>query len=173
MKYICLFVSFFQLCYRISERGITLLLTFIRALISWIVVLTNSPELLYLKEMLPRNIYFLRKECGRNYSTTTYVVCPKCHCLYSLKDCTIHQNGNVESVLCSYFPYPNHPHVSRRTKCNTPLMKRVKYGAKYKLVPRKVYIYNSLKSSLAKLFSRRNFSTLCNQWQSRSKFSEI
>lgn len=105
---------------------------------------------------------------------TMYVVCPKCHCLYNLKDCIIIcQNGTEESAACSFVNYPNHPHLSRRGKCNTILMKLIKYGSKYKLIPRKVYAYNGLKSSLAKLFSRHDFSVMCERWRTRSKDSEV
>ena len=57
--HICLFISFFQLCYKVSERGITLLLNFLRAILLW--VSTYSAELLQLRELIPKNVYFLRK----------------------------------------------------------------------------------------------------------------
>ena len=34
--HICLFITFFQLCYNVSERGITLLLNFLRAIVLWV-----------------------------------------------------------------------------------------------------------------------------------------
>ena len=61
----------------------------------------------------------------------------------------------------------NHPHISRGAKCNTILMKRVMCGSSYKLCPRKVYIYNSIKSSLAKLLGRPAFSQKCEMWRKR------
>ena len=59
--HICLFISFFQLCYHVSERGITLLLNFIRSLISWLSRFAYSPDLLQLRDMIPENVYFLKK----------------------------------------------------------------------------------------------------------------
>ena len=46
-------------------------------------------------------------------------------------------------------------------------MKRVKHGSSYKLVPRKVYTYNSLKASLTKLFGKLGFSYDCEKWRER------
>lgn len=73
--------------------------------------------------------------------------------------------------LCIQFP--NHPHESRRQKCNALLLKKVKYGSTYKLVPRKEYAYNSIKSSLAKLFSRHNFSEKYELWRKRTLSEQV
>jgi hypothetical protein len=58
---ICLFISFFQLCYKVSERRISLLLSFIRGIIFWLssVGHTATTEFLTLRDMLPKNVYFL------------------------------------------------------------------------------------------------------------------
>jgi len=59
--HICLFISFFQLCYRIPERGITLLLNFLRALLLWLSkYLRKSTQVLALHD-LKKNVYFLQK----------------------------------------------------------------------------------------------------------------
>ena len=117
VTHICLFITFFQLCYRISERGITLLLHFLRAILLWASNVTRSAELLMLYDMIPNNVYFLKKMCGLNSekSLTTYVVCPKCHALYHLEDCIIRKYGGVlASAKCTFVLYPNHHHLSRR-----------------------------------------------------------
>ena len=73
---------------------------------------------------------------------TCFVVCPKCHSLYSFKDCVVtHRTGITESAKCSFVQYPNHLQLFRRAKCNTILMKTVKHGSKSKLIPRAVYAY--------------------------------
>ena len=77
--HICLFISFFQLCYHVSERGITLLLNFIRSLISWLSRFAYSPDLLQLRDMIPENVYFLKNIFKGSNDLTTFVVCPKCH----------------------------------------------------------------------------------------------
>lgn len=175
LRTICLFISFFQLCYRISERGITLLLNFLRALLLWIANFQSSAELLTLREIIPRNVYFLKKMYSSEGNMTIYAVCPKCHSLYNLEDCVVRQrSGLVESVKCKFVQYPNHPHASRRENCNALLMKRTKYGSPYWLVPRKVYIYNNLKASITKLFAKTGFSYNCKMWRNRlSMYSDI
>ena len=167
---ICMFISFFQLCYRVSERGISLLLCFLKTLLSWIG--SFCPEVKTLHDVLPGNVYFMRKLLGRKSEITCFVVCPKCHSLYTLKDCIItRRNGMTESAKCSFVQYPNHPQLFRRTKCNTFLLKMVKHGSKSKLIPRAVYAYKSLELSLAKLCNQPAFVEKCNLWRSRTNQS--
>ena len=99
-----------------SEHGITLLLNFIRAILLWAGnYLGKSAELLLLRDMIPKNVYFLKKLCNLETVSCTYVVCPKCHTLYNLEDCiTKQRNGTVESAKCTFVNFPNHPHPSRR-----------------------------------------------------------
>lgn len=44
-------------------------------------------------------------------------------------------------------------------------MKKVKCGDNYKLVLRQIYVYSSIKSSLAKLYNRRDFHEKFEQWR--------
>ena len=75
--------------------------------------------------------------------------------------------------ICKMFICTIPESSSLREKCNTLLMKRVKQGSKYKLVPFKIYAYNSLKSSLAKLFGRPGFSQKCESWRARPKSPNV
>ena len=116
-----------QLCYQISEQAISLLLSFLKTLLSWLG--SYCPEIKTLRDVLPQNIYFLRKLLGRKSEITCFVVCPNCNSLYRYKDCVVtHRTGLIESAKCSFIQYPNHPQLFRRTKCNTLLMKMVKHG---------------------------------------------
>ena len=68
------------------------------------------------------------------------VVCPHCHSLYNEADCVVNVNGNEFGIKCDHVWYPNHPQRANRKKCGVELMKKVKIGQKYKLVPRKTCI---------------------------------
>ena len=60
--YVCMFLSFFQMCFRISEHGISLLLAFLRALLLAISSLCeHSLDLKILRDALPHNVYCMRK----------------------------------------------------------------------------------------------------------------
>ena len=72
-------------------------------------------------------------------------------------------------LVCDHVEYPNHSQVHQRKKCGAALMKKVKVGGKYKLVPRKVYVYNSLVDSLERLVSKPGFLDRCEQWRKYSK----
>ena len=52
------------------------------------------------------------------------------------------------SKTCSYVEFPNHPQKRRRGACGATLMKKVKYGAAYKLVSVKTFLYNSVIEAL-------------------------
>ena len=61
----------------------------------------------------------------------------------------------------------NHPHKLRRVQWDTLLLKGVRQGSQFKLVPRKVYAYISLKTSLSKLCSQTDFLQKCDHWRNR------
>ena len=72
--YICMFLSFFQLCYRVSEQGISLLLAFLRALLWISSVCPNSLHVSTVRDILPQNIFNLRKLSGRKSELQTFVL---------------------------------------------------------------------------------------------------
>ena len=100
---ICMFLNFFQLCHRVSERAISLPLSFLKTLLSWLG--SFCPEIKTLHDVLPQNVYFMRKLLGRKSSEITcFVVCPKCHSLYD--SIVTHRTGITESAKCSFVQYP-------------------------------------------------------------------
>ena len=70
--HICLLLVFFQLCYRVSERGITLLLNFLRAILSWVSLHFEQSDMLFqLRDLIPKNVYFLKKVFSSNQALHT------------------------------------------------------------------------------------------------------
>ena len=86
-----------------------------------------------------------------------YVVCPQCFKVYDYDDCVLRVGSQEQSLKCQYVEFPNHPQRSRRQKCNTILLKRVRIGRKIKLVPRKTYVYQSVLQTLTTFCSRPQF----------------
>ena len=70
-----------------------------------------------------------------------------------------------------FVEYPDHPQVSQRSKCNTPLLKKITVGKGAKLVPRKVFVYHSIISTLNSLINRKDFLCKCEHWRNRKKQS--
>ena len=81
-----------------------------------------------------------------------------------------HRGGLTESLKCVFVQYPNHPQLNHRRKCNTVLLKHVKYGLKSKLVPRKLYVYKSVISSLNKLLCCPDFLQKCELWRTKHNY---
>ena len=102
-----------------------------------------------------------------------YMVCPKCNSLYDQSECVIDRRKKKESKRCTHVMFPNHPHRSKRNPCNEILLKRVKIGSQYILIPRKVYVYCSVQQSLKNLARRKDFLNKCDSWRLRQNRTGI
>ena len=123
--------------------------------------IVNHPVLSELSHILPKTLSSAKKLVGKPYDgVMDYVVCPKCNTLYKMSECILKEFGREESRKCSYIEFPNHPHHSRRSKCNTPLLKKVEVGHKLKLVPRKLYQYHSIIHILQQFVQRKDFNRI-------------
>ncbi len=94
-----------------------------------------------------------------------YCVCPACGSLYEEDKCIItgFQNSK-KSRKCNFIEFPSHPKKSRRKECGMDIMKTVNIGTTYKLVPKKLYLYNSVKASIEQLASHPGFFQSCESW---------
>ena len=101
------------------------------------------------------------------------MVCSKCNSLYDQSECVIDSRKKKESKRCTHVKFPNHPHRSKRNPCNEILLKRVKIGSQYKLIPRKVYVYCSVQQSLKNLARRKDFLNKCDSWRLRQNRTGI
>lgn len=160
------FLLFFQLCYHVSDRGLQHILNLILAIFHFLPVLLQSDNTVKLATDFPKTLYSLKKQFNVK-ALDRYCVCPSCHSVYEERKCIITQNyGNVKiSRKCDYIQFPCHPHRSRRLQCGTELMKVVKVGKKSKLVPRMLYVYNSIKNTIEKFASRHGFFESCEAWR--------
>ena len=166
---IFLFFYFFQLFYRISERAMKALLGFFQILLGYLSSITECIILKDLASAFPKSLYSIR--ISFHFSSEDiieYVVCPRCSALYDFNDCIVETFGKHESKSCNHIEFPNHPHVSKQTKCGTTLLKKIKLCHKSKLIPKKSFIYNSLISALKKLVQRPHFLSMCEHWRKRS-----
>ena len=101
-------------------------------------------------------------------------MCPKCHAIYDFESCSkMLPDGTLVSKNCWHVQYPNHQQLSRRKACGTELLQKVRYGTQYKLKPKKVYCYNSLKASVERLAKREGFMDKCEEWRSRTSSVDL
>ena len=100
-----------------------------------------------------------------------FVVCPKCHSIYEYKDCVVTSaSGIKESKCCCHVSMPKHPHARQRLPCGTPLLKKQRIKSGFRLAPRMVYPYRSLKRSITELLNKKLFIEHCEQWRQRQLF---
>ena len=156
IQYICYIVSFFQLCYKLSDRAVTLLLF---SYVDFCFATEGSHTVKRIIDNLPRNVYFLKKYLrSTNQSIRYYVVCPKC--------CTLFQRQRFPTYRTLPLDIPKCIGKSS-SQCNAFLYKKVKHGSHYKVVPKLLYSYFPIKESLAKLYNRQDFHKNCEAWRKR------
>ena len=117
-------------------------------------------------EAVPSSTEGALKYLGLNKDSSfiTYVVCPNCDSIYTFDDCVTSSGMTMES---KHIAYPNHPHASRRKECGGLLLRKVKSGKSFELIPIKAYPYQPLRTSLGRLVKREGFVQACEQWRQR------
>lgn len=152
-----------------SDRGIRHILSLIASIFYWLSTLFKGDEnIVQLASSFPKTLYSLKSQFPIGSTLDRYCVCPSCHSLYKEENCILTGPGNTKTgTKCDYIEFPNHPQKVRRTKkCGTDLMKVVKVKNEYKLIPRKIFVYNSIKGTLQKFASRPGFFKSCEAWRS-------
>ena len=162
-----LFLALFHLTYRVLERAMVELLSFLRSLFCLLASFCQVSLLSEVALSIPRSLYGIRKFLKHTNEYTVYAVCPRCTKLYQLRDCVLAVRGSEESKVCDHVEFPHHPHSNQRRKCGTVLIKRVKVGGKFKLVPRKTFVYRSVITAIEMLVQQGNFLERCEHWRSR------
>ena len=153
--------------------GVLHIVTLISSIFNWlskIVSGTGKNALVQLRAGFPRTIYSLKNTFGaKGRHLQYYCVCPSCHALYKEEDCVTTGLTNAQTGRkCAHIEYPRHPQRFRRKECGIELMKCIKVGKKYKLIPRKRFVYNSITSSIHQFASRPGFFESCEAWCKQS-----
>lgn len=168
-----MFLFTWQTLFRISDTGMGVLFVFIAVLLGLLASGLNISTLNDFIQLLPRNVAAAKKFIGHvSDKFSKYASCPECHSIYALDTCKIVQpDKTLSSRKCSYVEFPNHPHTSRRKRCDTPLMKKVRtsFGTN-SLYPRRLYCYQSVIDSLKDLMRRPGFVEKCELWRNRKVY---
>ena len=89
--------------------------------------------------------------------------------MYSFKECFEFSGQHGIPAKCSYVPFPQHPHRSRRLQCGERLLSEITIkGGKKKYYPRKYYCYKPICESLSLLIKQRGFLKSCELWRLRN-----
>ena len=170
IRHFFLFAIFLQFAHSLSNAAITSLLRFFKFFIKALGVAFQCEPLVHAADTLPIVLGTVHKMLGTSGDTfEKYVVCRKCHSVYHFEDCINRRGfGGSTSKLCHHIAYPNHPQPSRRTSCDTLLLKTVRNKHGVSLQPFKVYPYRSVRDSIASLVGRPGFLEECEKWHVRS-----
>ena len=154
-----------QCVFRVSDVGITVLLSFIGIFVLLAAKTLGVESLKIFGDLLPKSVYSARRLLGRDN-----VCYPKCSTLYARDQCILNnRNGTKISNTCSFIMYPDHPHQSKRNPCGTLLMKNVRTsaGATY-LYPQQLYCYTSIIQALKEKVFSPIFIPKCEEWRNRT-----
>lgn len=146
-----------QMKFCVSDNSVDSLLGIVGYLLTMLQCIFGLDELCQLAENFPNTKHKARKTLGFDTDEfLKFVVCPKCHKLFSYEQAVVTVNGKQQSNVCTFVLFPNHPQLRFREPCGESLMKAMisADGKKQVLYPRKVYCYQSLKLSLQRLIDR-------------------
>ena len=103
----CIFVSYWQRTYAISDRATAALLAFIKQFVHVLSKDSNEIEAISLK--IPKILYSLNRIIGnKDQAITEFVACSKCYKLHKLSESwEILQGVNI-SKKCNNKLYPDH-----------------------------------------------------------------
>ena len=165
----CLIIllAYFWTCFCISDNGMEFLLAGLKHLFESFSLSSNL--FAGLAVAFPGTLYCLKKQLGlAKDKFKKYVVCPKCHSLYTFDQCYDTIGSCNKSKKCSFVKFANHRQRWRRRPCGETLLKEVTLKDNSKrLYPHKVYCYQNIIDSLRRLVKRQNFANRCELWRSR------
>eukprot|EP00112_Aurelia_sp_Birch-Aquarium-sp1_P009705 Seg2112.2 transcript_id=Seg2112.2/GoldUCD/mRNA.D3Y31 product="hypothetical protein" protein_id=Seg2112.2/GoldUCD/D3Y31 len=148
-----------QMRFCVSDSCIDSVLGMIGYLLTMLQSIFGFDELCHLIEMFPSTKHRAKRFLGLDKDNfIKFVVCPSCDKLYTYQQACVSVNGCLQSRLCDYVPFPNHPQQRFREPCGAGLMKTVVSadGKRQVLYPKKVYCYQSLKTSIQRLLERED-----------------
>ena len=134
-----------QFAYNLSNAAVSSLLRFLKFFIRELGIAFQCQSLVLASNHIPvrlGTVHFLFGIKEREF--IKYMVCPKCYSVYNYEDCVnrSRSHGRSTSKFCKHIAYPNHPHQSRQTPCDTLLLKTVKTKRGISLQPFKFYPYH-------------------------------
>lgn len=155
------FLLMFQSTFHISDAALNVLFQFLSMLLKLLSKQPGMDNLASFSSKLPcsvKSAKSLYTEARDDF--VRYTCCPSCSSIY--------EQNNSPKEKCSFIQFRNHPMVSRRQPCNTPLLKTKKTPSqKVILKPKIVYCYKSVISYLRSLLMRPGFVDKCEMWRNR------
>ena len=160
-----------QFVFKVSNAAITVFLKISKHILLYFGQIFNCDQLKKVADKFPVTIKSAHQIVSlQNNDFESFVVCSSCDSIYDFNDCVERSitGQNSVSKKCRHVCYPNHPHASRRTPCETILLKKVKCKRSIKLLPVKVYPYKKLKDSIERLVRKEGFLEICEHWRKRA-----
>ena len=170
-KWLAIFLLQLQGAYRLSNTVINHLFRFLSTLL--LVISTFSSQCSELAKPFPSNLYLAKKYIVDKVKFTHYVVCRKCYNVYKFEDCKEGPSASQRTNICTFKPYPDHPHRLRRASCQTPLLKSVELiGGRRILYPFLIYCYLGVEVSVRQLWQRPCIESWCEEWRNRPRIPD-
>lgn len=141
-----------------SDRAIVLLLSVLKGVLILISTVLQYDTLKQLAGSLPATLNTVWRRLGIDRDDyNRFAVCEKCHTLYDYQQVV---DGTIRK--CSHKPWPNHPQINKRRKCNASLL----VGGRSQ-IPKRVYCFRPCISYLKEFVKQNDFLENCNKWRNR------
>ena len=163
----CIFVSYWQMTYGISDRATAALLTFIKQFVHVLSKDSNNIEAISLK--MPKTLYSLNKIIGnKDQPFTEFVACSMRYKLLKFSESWQKLQGVNISKKCSNKLYPDHTQKSKQGYCNEKFLELVKNpSGKTESIPFKKYCYVPLIDTIKTFLSRQGLEEKSELWRQR------
>lgn len=167
VSFISVIIAIWSYRYNITQTALNALLKILSLFFSILSTLSSSMSSIF--SIFPSSVYRLNNFLHiKENDFIKYIVCPKCHSLYTLKQCLEVNGQHRTAKSCSFIAFPEHPHHSRRLPCGERLLSEITLkNGKKKHYPRKYYCYKPICESLALLAKRQGFLKACESWRLR------
>lgn len=160
-----------QSVFHLPDGAMQSLLKFFSAF--FMVLSKLSPVCSTIAIKFPRSVHLLHTSVIKQ-SFTKYVVCKKCHMIYTLNDYIEGSGTYKRGRMCMHQEFPNHPHRRLRVKCNYPLLKSVELSnGRRVLYPLLKYCYLGLETSILSLFRQAHMYELLENSAMKYKPSSV
>ena len=156
VSYLCMwlvcYLTHLQAVFHLPYATMQSILKFLSAFFT--VLSKISPVCSTIAKKFPGSLHLLHTSVTQQ-SFIKYVVCKKCHNIYTLNNCIEGSGAYQRGRMCIYQEFPNHPHSRLRDKCNYPLLKSIELSTGRKvLYPYLTYCYFGIESSVKSLYHR-------------------
>ena len=153
--------------YGVSDTAIESIFRILSTLFLYLSQVVGIPFCAALAGSFPKTILAASRIVGlESNKFEKFVVCQRCHFLYTYEDCFQLIGSRRMPKQCSHVQFSCHPQRQYRQPCNEVLFRQIK-SSKQSYFPLRTYCYRSIQETLLFFVKRPGFADACEVWRCR------